>query len=239
MGEETINPMSMDPLAFHLALTLTATLCGYKFYDFYKQFLPNVELPVMCLAMIFGVIINTIIGHTRFKDSIDEHVEGRIGSMVTDYLVGFGVASISISIVLEFAGPILVLCVLGMLISLFLVFVVGQKLFRNFWFERSIFVFGWTTGVVAIGVTLLRIVDPEGKSGTLNDYGYSYTLQSVIEVFIIAFTPILTVSMGCIAVGVIETGIAVVLFLICAKCFGVHNEKMNELREGEAEVISK
>ena len=67
MGEETINPMSMDPLAFHLALTLTATLCGYKFYDFYKQFLPNVELPVMCLAMIFGVIINTIIGHTRFK----------------------------------------------------------------------------------------------------------------------------------------------------------------------------
>ena len=95
MGEETINPMSMDPLAFHLALTLTATLCGYKFYDFYKQFLPNVELPVMCLAMIFGVIINTIIGHTRFKDSIDEHVEGRIGSMVTDYLVGFGVASIS------------------------------------------------------------------------------------------------------------------------------------------------
>ena len=44
-----------------------------------------------------------------------------------------------------------------------LVFVVGQKLFRNFWFERSIFVFGWTTGVVAIGVTLLRIVDPEGK----------------------------------------------------------------------------
>ena len=77
-------------------------------------------------------------------------------------------------------------------------------------------------------LTLLRIVDPEGKSGTLNDYGYSYTLQSVIEVFIIAFTPILTVSMGCIAVGVIETGIAVVLFLICAKCFGVHNEKMNE-----------
>ena len=120
-----------------------------------------------------------------------------------------------------------------------LVFVVGQKLFRNFWFERSIFVFGWTTGVVAIGVTLLRIVDPEGKSGTLNDYGYSYTLQSVIEVFIIAFTPILTVSMGCIAVGVIETELLWCSSPICAKCFGVHNEKMNELREGEAEVISK
>lgn len=81
MGEETINPMSMDPLAWHLALTLIATLCGYKFYDWYKQFLPNIELPVMCLTMIFGVIIQTILNHTKFKDSVDEHVEGRIGSM--------------------------------------------------------------------------------------------------------------------------------------------------------------
>jgi ESS family glutamate:Na+ symporter len=80
MGEETINPMSMDPLAWHLALTLIATLAGYKFYDWYKQYLPDIELPVMCLTMIFGVIIQTIINHTPFRDSVDEHVEGRIGS---------------------------------------------------------------------------------------------------------------------------------------------------------------
>ena len=238
MGEETINPMSMDPLAWHLALTLIATLAGYTFYDWYKQYLPDIELPVMCLTMIAGVLLQTLLNHTPFKDSVDEHVEGRIGSMVTDYLVGFGVASISITVVMEFVGPILLLCVLGTLTSLTLVFFVGRKLFHNFWFERSIFVFGWTTGVVAIGVTLLRIVDPEAKSGTLNDYVYSYTLQSVIEVFIIALTPILAVSMGCLAVGAIETGIALVLFLIGAKIFGVHKEKMNELRQGEAEIIS-
>ena len=238
MGEETINPMSMDPLAWHLALTLIATLAGYKFYDWYKQYLPDIELPVMCLTMIFGVIIQTIINHTPFRDSVDEHVEGRIGSMVTDYLVGFGVASISITVVMEFAGPILLLCVLGTLTSLSFVFIIGRKLFHNFWFERSIFVFGWTTGVVAIGVTLLRIVDPEAKSGTLNDYGYAYTLQSIIEVFIVALTPIFAVSMGCITVGLIETAIALALFLFSAKVFGVHKEKMNELRPGEAEIIN-
>ena len=158
--------------------------------------------------------------------------------MVTDYLVGFGVASISITVVMEFAAPIVLLCILGMLTSLTLVFVVGRKLFHNFWFERSIFVFGWTTGVVAIGVTLLRIVDPEAKSGTLNDYGYSYTIQSVVEVFIIAMVPIMAVSLGCIQSGAILTVIAIALFLFGAKVFGVHNEKMNELREGEAEIIN-
>ena len=239
MGEETINPMSMDPLAWHLALTLIATLAGYLFYDWYKQYLPSIELPVMCLTMIFGVIIQTILNHTPFRDSVDEHVEGRIGSMVTDYLVGFGVASISITVVMEFAAPILLLCLLGTLTSLVLVFVVGRKLFHNFWFERSIFVFGWTTGVVAIGVTLLRLVDPEAKSGTLSDYGYAYTLQSVVEVFIIALTPILAVSMGCIATGLIETAIALALFLVSAVLFGIRKEKMNELRPGEAEVLKQ
>ena len=224
-------------MAWHLALTLLATLCGYKFYDWYKAFLPNIELPVMCLTMLFGVLIQTFLNHTKFKDSVDEHVEGRIGSLVTDYLVGFGVASISITVVIEFAMPILLLCLLGLAISLALVFIIGRKLFHNFWFERSIFVFGWTSGVVAIGVTLLRIVDPDAKRGTLSDYGYAYTLQSVIEVFIIAITPIAAVAWGCIPVGIVMTIVSLVLFGICGKTYGVHNEAMDELRKGEKEII--
>lgn len=237
MGEETINPMSMDPLAWHMALILIATLCGYRFYDWYKQYLPNIELPVMCLTMIFGVILQSILNHTPFKNSVDSHVADRIGSMLTDYLVGFGVASISITVVKEFAAPILVLSVLGLLISLCMVFLVGRRLFHNFWFERSIFVFGWTTGVVAIGVTLLRIVDPEGKSGTLSDFGYAYTIQSIIEVFIIALAPGLAVSLGCKVAGAIFVTVALVLLLTCAKVFGVHKQKLDELRPGEAEIM--
>lgn len=237
MGEETINPMSMDPLAWHFALTLLATMAGYLFYDWYKQYLPNIELPVMCLTMIAGVILQTILNHTPFRDSVDAHVTGRIGSMLTDYLVGFGVASISITVVMEFIGPILLLCLLGIVTPFVFVFFIGRKLFHNFWFERSIFIFGWITGVVAIGVTLLRIVDPEGKSGTLNDYGYAYTIQSVVEVFIIALTPGLAVTLGCTITGAIEFGIGIALLLFCAKAFGVHHEKMDELRQGEAEIL--
>lgn len=239
MGKETINPMSMDPLAFHLALMLIATLLGYKFYDWYKQYLPDIELPVMCLTMLFGVLIQQIINHTPFKDSVDEHVESRLSSMLTDYLVGFGVASISMTIVAEFWQPIALLCVLGIAVPLLFVFVIGKKLFHNFWFERSIFIYGWITGVVAIGVTLLRIVDPENKSGTLADFGYAYSLQSIIEVFIVALTPGLVVSIGYLSVGAVETAIGIALLLICAKLFGIHKEKMNELRNGEKEIINE
>lgn len=181
IGEETINPMSMDPLTWHLALTLIATLIGYLFYNWYKQYWPNIEIPVMCLTMLAGVLVQKIIDHTAFKDSVDKHVETRIGSMVTDYLVGFGVASISITVVKAYFGPLLLMCVLGVIWPIIMVFVVGKHLFRNSWFERSIFIFGWCTGVVAIGVTLLRICDPEMESGTLDDYGTAYTLISIID----------------------------------------------------------
>lgn len=101
-----------------------------------------------------------------------------------------------------------------------------------------LFPFAMIGGWLLNAITLLRIVDPEAKSGTLSDYGYSYTLQSVIEVFIIALVPIMAVSYGCIATGAVLTVIALALFLTGAKVFGVHNQKMDELREGEAEIIA-
>ena len=226
IGEETINPMSMDPLAWHLALTLIATLIGYQFYNWYKQYLPNIEMPVMCLTMLAGVLVQKVIDHTPFRDSVDKHVETRIGSMVTDYLVGFGVASISITVVKAYLGPLLLLCVLGIVWPIIMVFVVGKNLFHDSWFERSIFIFGWCTGVVAIGVTLLRICDPEMKSGTLDDYGTAYTLISVIEVFIVALTPQLAVLMGCWKVGIVELLIGMALLFLCGKIYGWHKRKL-------------
>ena len=226
MGEETINPMSMDPLAWHISLTLIATLVGYKFYYWYKQYLPDIELPIMCLTMLAGVLLQAILNHTPFRDSVDKHVEDRIGSMLTDYLVGFGVASISITIVQSYMLPILILCILGTIWPLLMVFFVGRKLFHNHWFERSIFIFGWCTGVVAIGVTLLRICDPDMKSKTLDDYGTAYTLISVIEVFIVALTPQLAVSLGCSIVGIVELLIGIGLLFTCARIYGVHKRKL-------------
>lgn len=219
MGNETMNPMSIDPLAWHLALIFLAFIIGYTFYNWYKQYLPNIEVPVMCLTMIAGVVLQKIINRTRFKDTVDKKVESRIGSMFTDYLVGFGVASISLTVVRSFFIPIIVLCVLGTVWPIIMVLFVGRNLFHNYWFERSIFIFGWCTGVVAIGTTLLRICDPEMKSGTLDDYGTAYSLISVIEVFIVALTPQLAVSLGCPLVGAVQLAIGILLLIICAKFF--------------------
>lgn len=156
---------------------------------------------------------------------------------MTDYLVGFGIATIKVSVVLEFLAPIGLMCLIGIIWAVFMVFFIGRKLFHNFWFERSIFIFGYITGVVAIGVTLLRIVDPEMKSGTLDDFGTAYTLQSVIELFLVMLVPIFVVSVGSIVTGAFLMLIGIGLLFVCRWRYGSYSGSMDELREGERELM--
>lgn len=238
MGDETIHPMAMDPLAWHIGLILMTTGIGYGIYNAYKPHFPNIEVPLMCVAMIVGVFVQALLNKIGYGTYVDKRVIDRIGSGVTDYLVSFGIATIQLSVVFEFIGPIMLLCAIGVAWPCVLVFFVGRKLFRNFWFERSIFIFGYITGVVAVGVTLLRIVDPEMKSGTLDDFGTAYTLQSIIELFIVTMVPVFAVTTGVIPVGAVLVTIGVAMLLTCKFKYGSYNMPMDQLREGEAEIIN-
>lgn len=53
------------------------------------------------------------------------------------------------------------------------------------------------------------------KSGTLEDFGLAYTLQSVIEVFLAAFIPLITVYFGCIETGLMLSIIGILFYIIC------------------------
>ncbi len=239
LGKQTVNPMSIDPLAWHLLLVLIASAGGYYGYYGFKKLIPQVSLPMMCLSMLAGVLLQFIINGLGLSQYVDKKVITRIGSSVTDYLVAFGVASIKISIVIKYAGPIAIMLLIALTYAVLYLFFVGRKLFHNFWFERSIFIYGWSTGVVAMGVTLLRIVDPEFRSRTLEDYGMAYVFISVIELFIVSIVPIFVAKGSVLSTGLILIAICATLLGITAAKYGIHKGKMSDLREGEAEVIEQ
>ena len=98
---------------------------------------------------------------------------------------------------------------IGIIFVVLYLCIVSRKLFKNFWFERGIFIFGWSTGVIAVGVTLLRIVDPEFKSKTLEDYGMAYVLMSFVEIGLIALLPSLIVN----GLGFIAGFVCLIIFI--------------------------
>ena len=195
MGKETVNPIALDPFTWHFALIMTTFAIGYFVYNWTKSMFPgNYEIPMMCLSMLAGVFVQKVLDAIGLGGYVDKHIVNRIGSWVTDYLVAFGVASIQISVVVKYAVPMLFLFSFGILITVGLALLLGPRLFHNFWFERSIFVYGWNTGVVAMGVTLLRVVDPEFKTKTLEDYGLAYVFISFFEIAVVSIVPSLVAN---------------------------------------------
>jgi ESS family glutamate:Na+ symporter len=237
MGKETVNTMCLDSFTWHLMLVLIATAGGYYITNYLQKMFPSLSIPMFSVSMLCGVAVQSILKLIKFDKYVDKTMISHIGSSATDYLVSFGIATIRISVVLKYLVPIIILTLIGITFCLCYLFLVSQRLFHNFWFERGIFIYGWSTGVVAIGVTLLRIVDPEYRSKTLEDYGMAYVFLSFIEIGLIAVLPTLIVKGLSLKVGVLCLVVAGLILGVCAKKYGVFKGKGSDLRPGEADVL--
>jgi len=240
MGQETVNPIALDPFTWHFALTLAAFALGYYVYNFVKPYMGRAEIPMMCLSMLAGVVIQKLLDGINLGHFVDKHVMNRIGSWVTDYLVAFGVASIQVSVVVKYAMPMTILFLFGIILTVGYLAIFAKRMFHNFWFERGIFVYGWNTGVVAMGVTLLRVVDPGFKTKTLEDYGLAYVFISLFEIGIVSIVPTM-VATGFIlqpALVLIAAFIACIV-LSRAMCGWYAHIPLTQLRDGEAEIVEE
>jgi ESS family glutamate:Na+ symporter len=173
------------------------------------------ELPVFSCAFVFGLVVKRLFDATRVSKYICPQTTQRIGSLATDLLVAFGVASIKLSVIVKYAIPLLVLLVCGIIIVMAITFYFGRRLSKNHWFERTIFAWGWWTGTMAMGIALLRIVDPKSTSKAMDDYALAYLPIAPLEIALITLMPILItngmalwLSLGCLALAAVTILVA-------------------------------
>ena len=216
VGTTTTSAISIEPLTFHLALVLLVAFLGYSMSVGVKQLYPQLELPVFSCAFIVGLVLKKIFDATKVTNYICPNTTQRIGSMATDLLVAFGVASIKLGVVMKYAVPLVVLMLAGAVIVFAITFFFGRKLSKTYWFERTIFAWGWWTGTMAMGIALIRIVDPKLASKAMDDYALAYLPIAPVEILLITFVPIMFVngmglwlSLGCLALSALIVLLAV------------------------------
>ncbi|MBO4536843.1 MAG: sodium:glutamate symporter [Bacteroidales bacterium] len=190
----TTSPISIDSHMFHLALVVLAAFGGYLLSKGVKMAWPKLELPVFSCAFVVGMLIKWIFNKTGAGQYIDPRTTSSISSSATDVLVACGVASIKLSVVVKYAWPLVALTLAGIAVTVFSVFFFGRRLNRKDWFEKSIFAWGWWTGTMAMGIALLRIVDPKQQSKAMDDYALAYLPCAPVEILLITFVPILFAS---------------------------------------------
>ena len=238
MGTNTVSAMSLDPLTWHFAIVMAAFGGAHGIDYLFRHVLESkVILPLFAVALLVSAALQLLLELCHLGKYVDRQVMARIGSSVSDYLIAFAVASIKISVVVEYMAPLIVMSLVGFLYAVGMLWFLGRHLFHNFWFERSIFAYGWMTGVVGIGVLLLRIVDPQLKSKTLQDYGLAFVGISPLEILLIVVVPPLVAQQIILAPAIVILVVAVTCFGLSAYLVGWFCTPPGQLRPGEQEII--
>ena len=83
-----------------------------------------------------------------------------------------GIAAIRINRLEEFAGVLIILCVLGAVATYFYIRLVCKKLFPDYAEEQFLGMFGMLTGTASTGIILLREVDRNLQSPVSDNLVY-------------------------------------------------------------------
>ncbi|MET3617184.1 ESS family glutamate:Na+ symporter [Peptoniphilus olsenii] len=194
-GKITISNMSLDPLIFHLSLALVAAYLGRITSKFIQSKINWLSIPVFVLALVFGYVIQGILKSTNTSQYIDRPTMQRISGSATDLLVISAVSSLNLGVIQANLAPLAITFLIGFIINVLWFLRVSKYASSRDWFERGIMNFGRSNGVVATGVLLNRVVDPDQKSRGLEDTGITDLMNRPVAI-VLQVLPPLFISMG-------------------------------------------
>ncbi|MBD1382981.1 sodium/glutamate symporter [Metabacillus arenae] len=209
----TINEDVVESFGFHLALIFIAVLIGWGLQQLIIPYVAGV--PLFPLAMLGGLVVNISLSKTRFYRLIDKQTLNRIQGLALEFLIVGAVASIKIPVVVEYAIPLLIVSLFSLLTILWYFHFIGPKMFKKDWFEHSIVNYGTATGVTAVGLMLLRTVDPNMKTEAASAYAIRAPFYSPFlgGGLITSIVPVLIINYGTTLVGI---AFLIISFLILA-----------------------
>ena len=223
MGDNMFSSISISTLTFNLSIIALVVLGGYLVSKGVSRVAPSLALPVFSCSYIVGILVKLVCDRTRVTERICAETSSNLSGMFTDYLVAFGIASIKISVVTHYLVPMLILLGVGLIFTAVYVYIAAKYIFKEYWFEKAMFSWGWFTGTMAMGMALFRIADPDGKSHCVDHYAIAYIFIAPVEIALITFAPLVFSS----GYGLLFSGICAVVGL-SLMCYMLYNKKVSK-----------
>lgn len=194
---------SIEPFTLHVALIGLSIILGYFALNGLKMIHPKfAAVPLFPMAMLGGVAVQAVAVLTKTQGLIDRQIIERIQGTALDFLVVAAVAAIKIPVVVKYAIPLLILMVGGLVLMHVLTIYLAPRIFPDAWFERAIAEYGALCGVLAVGLMLLRVVDPDLKTSAPKAFAFERPLFSpfVGGGLVTAVIPLFVAEMGVLTV---------------------------------------
>ncbi len=212
ISKATVASESIEPLAFHAAIIFVAVFLGYILDAFFSRIGTTIgaytgnetiavaldAVPTFPLCMLGGLILQVVLIKTGISSIIDRATIERIQGLALEFLVVSAIASISIPVVIEYAVPFFILMAVGIVYIVAVTWFIAPRMLSNSWFEKAMVEFGMETGVTAMGIMLLRVVDPHFETEASEAFAFKQLIYEPFfgGGFVTAMTPILIVTLG-------------------------------------------
>ena len=177
-GELTTHSSVIDSLTVHSSLIGVVYLVSYGFLTLIGQFLPS-DIADMywgfffIWGLLFAFIIRIIIERLGAGHVLDSRLQNRITGWSVDLLIVTSITAISVTVVMMYIVPIIVMGVLTTIFTLVWIVYLGKRIWTRYHFERIAGAFGMETGTVATGLVLIRLSDPNFKTPAATDLAVS------------------------------------------------------------------
>ena len=226
MVKDTTCNANIETLSFHFAIIGVCYLLAIviaKILSLIPGFLGTSMSSMMFInGMIAAYIVKFIMKKLNCDFLLENTLQSKITGWTTDYLVVCSFMAVSVKTIVEWFVPILIISFVITVVTFIVCFYFGQRIGGKNDFERTLGLYGTSTGTVPTGIALVRIVDPNFQTTTSVELG-------ACNIVMMASTPvyllILAYASGSINMFYTMIGLAVcvIIYLILLKvtrCWG-------------------
>lgn len=122
-------------------------------------------------GMLAAYIVKFIMKKINVDFLQDDVLQSKITGWTADYLVVCAFMAVGFSVIGEWIVPILIECVVVAAVTFIVCFYFGQRFGGSNDFERTLGLYGASTGTVPSGIALVRIVDAQFRTSTAVELG--------------------------------------------------------------------
>lgn len=180
----TTESEAIDSASYNMAVVLMVYLFSFlmlKGLGYLLSFAGNLgnDLAVnlwgisFVFAAMVALIVKTIMIKLKLEHTLDNGALTRIAGNSVDIMVAAAVGAISLTVVVQYWLPILVISATGGLVTFITVIWISSRIFEDYQFHRALIIYGACTGTMPTGLALLRVVDPDFETPVATDYMYS------------------------------------------------------------------
>lgn len=138
-----------------------------------------VDFPIFIYTLFGGLFVRKLLQVIGWSDRIDGQTINRLTSTAMDILVVAAIASLNLQAVAAMVVPFSILFLTGCVWTGVCLLVISRMLLpKDRWFQLGLINYGMSTGVTATGFVLLKMIDPDFKSGAAEDYALAAPLSA-------------------------------------------------------------